>query len=166
MSTELPVLARGAAETVGRSPREHCRKCLRCIFACPTGALRVHAAGPDIRAGLCVGCTACFGECRSGVYGIREPGGRSGRFSRRSPKEPCSSSPGAFSPAFPSAARTVFWRRSRSCGFSEVRLLEEWTEALASGGARGRRFGAAPPCPSSRLCARPLSRSWRAGFPR
>ena len=51
-----------------------CRACLRCIFACPTAALRVHGARPVLLPELCVGCTACAVECADEVFGIGSAG--------------------------------------------------------------------------------------------
>jgi serine/threonine-protein kinase RsbT len=108
---------------------ERCRKCMRCIFTCPTGALRVRAAGPEIQVGLCVGCTACFGECRSGVYGIHDAGAGASDLPRP-PEDAVLVLPRGFfsgsSLGGLDRALAALW----SFGFREVRLLEEWTGAL------------------------------------
>ena len=46
---------------------ENCRQCLFCVRACPSRALRVHNARPEILKDLCIDCTACIDTCTSGA---------------------------------------------------------------------------------------------------
>ena len=107
-----------------------CRRCLRCIFACPTGALRVHEKGPSALDALCIGCTACIGECPAGVYGIPEDA-RSAEALRAVPENAVCVVPAGFLSGFPvDHAPSRVRDALLLMGFSEVRLQEEWTVAL------------------------------------
>ena len=107
---------------------ERCRRCLRCIFSCPTGALRVHAAGPVVRNGLCVGCAECAGACASSVYGMQDvsaealPGAAEDAVIVL-PRGLLTSPRAGGSPA--AVLGTL-----AGLGFGEVRFTEEWEEAL------------------------------------
>jgi len=116
-------------EAAGISP-ERCRKCLRCIFSCPTGALRVHAAGPVLRTGLCVGCTECISACPSAVFGIREPAAEGGNLPAPG-EDAVLVVPRAFL-ASPLAGRSPEHALAAlaGLGFSEVRFTEEWSDAM------------------------------------
>ena len=125
-----PAPAHAAAEEGAGITPERCRRCLRCIFSCPTGALRVHAAGPVLRTGLCIGCTECIGACSSAVYSIREPAGAECGF--RAPGEDAVLVvPRAFL-ASPLAGRSLEHALAAlaGLGFSEVRFTEEWSDAM------------------------------------
>ena len=117
-----------AAESTTLTPEtaaEKCRKCLRCIIACPTGALRVHERGPEVIPALCVGCAACIGECSSRVYGI----GHGEAFSA-----PASGSvlvvPQGFLLGLQIGGTDRILAALGALGFAEVRVLEEWTAAV------------------------------------
>ncbi len=117
------------AETAGISP-ERCRKCLRCIFSCPTGALRVHADGPVLRTGLCIGCTECIAACPSAVFGIREPAAEEGVIHAPG-DDAVLVAPRAFL-ASALAGRSLEHTLAAlaGLGFSEVRFTEEWSDAM------------------------------------
>ena len=111
------------------SPRR-CTRCLRCIFSCPTGALRVHADGPILRASLCVGCTECASACARTAFGIREDL----RLKRELPvtgqdavlvvPRACLLSP------FAGRSAAAVLNALGGLGFSEVRFTEEWEDAI------------------------------------
>ena len=123
-----------------------CRRCLRCLRACPTGALRVHADGPSIRAPLCIGCTACIRECRQGAIRLRADGQP-----LVVPKDSLLVVPAAFfagAPGEPSVSSTERMLRGMAgLGFAEVRLAEEWAEALRAEAGRSPSRAVAPVIP-------------------
>jgi serine/threonine-protein kinase RsbT len=128
-----------------------CRGCLRCIFACPSAALRVRDAGPLLLPELCVGCTGCIAECPDSVYGIADPG--EGLPEARA--DAVLVVPRGFLSGFPvpdSPARVL--AALKRLGFAEVRLAEEWEEALRAearaqaGSVPGQAPIIMPMCPS------------------
>ena len=42
---------------------ELCKECRHCLVACPTAAMRVRDARPDVLDHLCIDCTACIAAC-------------------------------------------------------------------------------------------------------
>jgi anti-sigma regulatory factor (Ser/Thr protein kinase)/ferredoxin len=112
-----------------------CRACLRCIFACPTAALRVHESGPALLPELCIGCTACTAECADEVFGIGGAGqGRAEPGRAALPPVPPDAVlvlPRGFLAGFPvdgSPARVL--AALQEAGFEDIRLVEEWEQAL------------------------------------
>src|SRR5208283_4909088 len=115
---------------------QRCRACLRCIFACPTAALRVHGSRPVLLPELCVGCTACAAECADEVFGI---GGAAGAATHGAsgaglplvPQDAVLVLPRGFLAGFPvndSPARVL--AVLQEAGFADIRLVEEWEQAL------------------------------------
>lgn len=49
---------------------ERCCACNQCLRACPTGAIRLFHARPQILDYLCIDCTACIAACPNGVFRI------------------------------------------------------------------------------------------------
>jgi anti-sigma regulatory factor (Ser/Thr protein kinase)/Fe-S-cluster-containing hydrogenase component 2 len=140
-----------AAEPCGLSiDRTRCRACLRCVFACPTGALRAGEGGPFLLENLCIGCTACIAECPDRVFAILEeasvPASLDGAVLV---------APSGFLSGFPgSPGLTRVLSALESLGVAEVRLTEEWEEPLrrearAAADAPARALPVIPPvCPA------------------
>jgi anti-sigma regulatory factor (Ser/Thr protein kinase)/Na+-translocating ferredoxin:NAD+ oxidoreductase RNF subunit RnfB len=137
--------------------RGRCRSCLRCLFACPTGALRARDGGPLLLENLCVGCTACIAECPDRVFGIRDEEAAADR-----PAAGAAAADGAvlvlpsgFLSGFPGAPSPdrVLGALAR-LGFTDVRLTEEWEGSLRAAareaaGASPRHLPVIPPvCPA------------------
>jgi anti-sigma regulatory factor (Ser/Thr protein kinase)/Pyruvate/2-oxoacid:ferredoxin oxidoreductase delta subunit len=58
---------------------ELCKECRHCLVACPTAAIRVRAARPDVLHHLCVDCTACIAACAPRALTMRDaPGALAG----------------------------------------------------------------------------------------
>ena len=109
---------------------ERCNRCLRCIFSCPTGALRVHDHGPLLRPGLCVGCTECAASCPRAVFSIRD-GERLRWQLPAEGQEAVVVLPRALlmSPLAGRSPRAALGGLAR-LGFREVRFTEEWEDAV------------------------------------
>ncbi len=120
-----------------------CRACLRCIFACPTAALRVHGSRPVLLPELCIGCTACAAECGDEVFGIGGADTGSSHTGRTAaprgsgaellpvPPDAVLVLPRGFLAGFPvndSPARVL--AALQDAGFADIRLVEEWEQAL------------------------------------
>jgi serine/threonine-protein kinase RsbT len=141
-----PRLSREAPPSALSIDSARCHQCLRCIFACPTGALRVRGGGPVLLDDLCIGCSACIAECSAAVFGIREPGGTGPAFTPV-PEDAVLVVPRGFLSGFPvenSPARVC--AALREIGFGDIRLAEEWEEALRAE-ARVRAASGAYPLP-------------------
>ena len=123
-----------------------CRKCMRCILACPTAALRVRSGGPSLRPELCIGCTACAAACTDGVFDIGgevTAGGAEGLLVV--PEGAVLVLPRDFLSGFPmdDAPARVLSALQR-IGFSDVRLTDEWEAALRDEARAHARRGEAP----------------------
>jgi anti-sigma regulatory factor (Ser/Thr protein kinase)/Na+-translocating ferredoxin:NAD+ oxidoreductase RNF subunit RnfB len=131
---------------------ERCRSCLDCLKACPTGALRVRRGCPVVLEHLCVDCTACLAACPTGALRVRE----------LEPAPQGLPAPDA-TLVLPQAFLTQFGKQAGpaqvlnallTMGFGQVRLLEEWEEALREELPRHAASGAgalpviAPLCPA------------------
>ena len=128
--------------------RGRCRSCLRCLFACPTGALRAREGGPLLLENLCVGCTACIAECPDRVFGIRDEEAASDRLAAGAVAAVADDGavlviPSGFLSGFPGGAgpERVLAALAR-LGFTDVRLTEDWEGALR---AAARDAAAASP---------------------
>ena len=130
----------GVAEGCPTLDAGKCRRCLRCLFACPTGALRVHETGPSLIRELCVGCTACVSTCTSGVYDL--PEGAAGITDARAAGDAAAGAgatpdgavlvvPRAFLSGFGAGTDPARIRaRLLAMGFAAVRFAEEWEAAV------------------------------------
>jgi serine/threonine-protein kinase RsbT len=107
-----------------------CRACMRCIRACPTAALRLHGSRPVLLKNLCIGCTACAAECSDAVFTIGDPATGGSPLASLA-KDAVLVVPRGFLSGFPvedSPARVL--AALRVIGFDDIRLAEEWEDAL------------------------------------
>jgi serine/threonine-protein kinase RsbT len=125
---------------------ERCRGCLRCIFVCPTAALRVRENRPTILEELCIGCTACVEVCPDAVFAVKED--REPSF-----KDAVLIIQRGFLSGFPlpdSPARVL--GVLHELGFAEVRIAEEWEDAMRN---EARLRASAPVAASAPLAGSP-----------
>ncbi len=138
-----------AANSVGIN-ESLCRKCLRCLHACPTGAMRVRQGQPEILPHLCVDCTACAEACESNALfadGLREiPVPQ---------KKTVLVLPGSFLEQFgASTSPGQVLGILADMGFRQIRLIDEWENGLRSAVLRYAREEASirpvlsPMCPA------------------
>ena len=57
---------------------ELCKECRHCLVACPTAAIRVRDARPDVLDHLCIDCTACIGACAPRALTMKDAPGALG----------------------------------------------------------------------------------------
>jgi anti-sigma regulatory factor (Ser/Thr protein kinase) len=62
--------AASAGHSVAVDPAR-CKRCRRCVRACPVQAVRLRDSGPSILEHLCVDCAACIGACPTGALALR-----------------------------------------------------------------------------------------------
>lgn len=128
---------------------ERCRKCLRCLPACPTRALRVHGR-PTVLPHLCVDCTACMEVCPSNVYGLDAPA----EWAAPGP-DTVLVLPSAFFAQFgDTAGFDDICAALAEAGFSRVQVSNAWEQALARAvagyaGAISTRPVLSPTCPAA-----------------
>ena len=124
--------------------RARCRRCMRCIEACPAAALRVRRGGPELVDELCIGCAVCAAECGSGVYGIAEKIAGDNDALARVPADAVLVLPRGFLSGFPiENAPPRVLAAMRALGFRDVRLLEEWAGALRAAAGESAHAGGA-----------------------
>ena len=132
----------GPAQPCGLSiDRGRCRTCLRCLFACPTGALRAREGGPFLLENLCIGCTACIAECPDRVFGISDEPGLPASLEGAVFVAPSGFLTGF--PGSPGPARVL--AALEAMGFAGVRFTEEWEEPLRREGRGAAARAASEP---------------------
>ncbi len=110
-----------------RISAERCTGCLRCLHVCPTQALRVRRApnAPEILEHLCINCAECIAACAPAALAMS---------AAAAPPDPKGRSllvPSSFLYQFGAGVSPESVRRALSeLGFSEVRELRPWHEAL------------------------------------
>lgn len=105
---------------------ENCRQCLFCVRACPSRAVRVHNAQPEILKDLCIDCTACIDTCKNGALTT---------LTIPAEIEPSSDTvlivPPHFLAQFSARIRPLRVLASlRKLGFKDVYVTEAWERAL------------------------------------
>jgi len=133
-----------------RVAEELCRECRRCLFACPTEALRVRDNAPKILRHLCVDCAKCIEVCATGALTTNDTG--------EVPKPAVDTVlvlPAAFFSQFGAgiAARHVA-AALEEMGFDKVITTDAWEHALGKAVAQYAREEAntrpviSPACPA------------------
>ena len=146
-------------QTAGASPRrtggvqviaERCRECLACLRACPTAALRVRGGRPHVLEHLCIECTSCMAACDTGAFILESAN------EIPAPREDTLLVlPAAFLEQFGAGISPgQVLGAVREMGFRNVRLLEDWENALRTAAAHYAREEAevrpvlSPMCPA------------------
>jgi len=127
-----------------------CRRCAHCLRACPTAALRLREAGPELLEHRCIDCTRCIAACATSALSMR--GSDAGPATREGTTlvlpEPVVHQFG------PSAGGGLAREAARRLGFAAVWTLGPWHDALSEAtlahatGARGPRPTISPVCPA------------------
>jgi len=105
---------------------ELCRQCMQCIHVCPTQALRVHRGAPSMLTHLCIECTSCIETCPAGALGMEVADHLPSL-----PPDAILVVPPAFLFQFGTGvAPDAIVAALADLGFSSVRLLSGWEQAL------------------------------------
>ncbi|MBN2494134.1 MAG: ATP-binding protein [Deltaproteobacteria bacterium] len=122
-----------------------CKQCMRCLHACPTGALRVRPTGPRVLEHLCIDCAACIEACPSGALAL-EAAGEEARADRLI-------APAALLAQFPGLGAGQVIEALGELGYGQVLVLEPWEralrEAVAEMAAGAQRTIICPTCPAA-----------------
>lgn len=115
------------ANAISLTVREECcRQSLRCLHACPTGAIRVRNDRPHVLDHLCVDCTACAAACPARVFDMACP-----EELPQITEDLVLLLPPAFVVQFePAVAPESVLQALNGLGFAQVRLFAEWEETL------------------------------------
>jgi anti-sigma regulatory factor (Ser/Thr protein kinase)/Pyruvate/2-oxoacid:ferredoxin oxidoreductase delta subunit len=141
-----------AAAALGLRP-ERCTACRKCLPACPTAALRLHAGAPSLLAHLCIECTACLAACAAGVFVAAEELSGEAQGELDLSGVACLVLPAAFTAAFgprhsPDAVRAVL----EGLGAGRLVWLDDFERALGAALAawprEARRPVVSPACPA------------------
>ena len=121
-----PQQAAGPARNSVQIDAAKCRQCLRCVHACPTQAVRVQSGRPRLLDHLCIDCTSCLAACDSAAIAMpSQPG-----VPPPTPKTVLVI-PGSFLEQFgPGVSPGQVVGALRNAGFSDIRLIDEWENAL------------------------------------
>ena len=130
-----PQFSPGSARHAIQARPESCIQCLRCLRACPVGALRVHGAGPQVLDHLCVDCPVCVATCPTAAlamdYASELPDAAGGL-----PLILPSPALVQFGPdVHPAQVQAAL----SELGFGDIRLLDRWVRAL---GHASRQYAA------------------------
>ena len=128
----------------------HCTMCLRCVNACPTGALRVRNGAPTLLPHLCIDCNECLAACKTNSLSLAcdEPFPDPGRGALTVMNTACTSQFGR--DLSREHAEAILARKD----FQGIRYLEEWEIPLLAAVVRyaeqKERTGPviAPTCPA------------------
>ena len=108
-----------------RTLSENCHECRRCLFACPTCAVRVHGGRPQVLGHLCIDCAECIRACRWSALALE------GRDSLPVDAAGMVVVPPPF--LFDFGDGVPFWRALAALnvlGFREIRVTSAWETAL------------------------------------
>jgi len=103
-----------------------CTGCLRCVRACPTGALRVRERIPLVLEHLCVECGACIAACEAGALAIRGVA----EALPRGAGEPVVVQPALLGRLAPWLGPDAVLAALRDLGYGDVVVTAPWEDAL------------------------------------
>ncbi len=105
---------------------EACCGCLECLHVCPTRALRLRGGRPVVLEHLCVDCGACIKVCPTDAIAVATPVD----FSKPS-EEVVLVLPASLLVQFgPGVSLPRVFAAFTELGFPQVRILDEWSDAL------------------------------------
>ncbi len=125
---------------------KQCIRCLMCIHACPTQAIRIHENGPVIAPHRCIGCTTCMQTCPAKVFGLKAP---------EAPEAPKGRAALVLPPALRGQFRgaadgTAITDALLEDGWDRVVFMDPWeqafSEAVAAHAARAEKHPVLSPC--------------------
>ena len=121
-----PLEAEAADPASVKVAQKRCKRCLACIRACPTQAIRVYGGEPLVLDHLCIDCTSCMEACAAEALSIKN----TSELLRAAHESPIIM-PGSLLGQFESGVSTEGIERAcGGFGYREVRYSDEWEQAL------------------------------------